>query len=173
MVFNHDYKENSLRMKQMQQEFLSVLRDYQGIIHKVNAIYFRSAMDRQDNFQEVTYQLWRSFPTLKSRERIGSWIYAIAINTSITKIRKDCRLTFCESVPDTTSLEPSEGDRNNQYQTLLAALHALNEVDRSVMLLYLEEYSYEEIAQIIGITPQNVGVKIHRLKVQLNKQLNK
>lgn len=157
-------------MEHLQKEFLKILADYQGIIHKVNLIYFRSEPDKQDNFQEIVYQLWRSFPTLKGRDKLASWIYAVAINTSISKIRKDSKLKYCDSIQDFIAAEQSESNEN--YHKLVEALYRLNEVDKSIMLLYLEDYSYEEISDIVGISASNVGVKIHRLKVQLQKQLN-
>jgi RNA polymerase sigma-70 factor (ECF subfamily) len=160
-------------MKHIQKEFLKILTDYQGIIHKVNLIYFKSNMDKQDNYQEIVYQLWKSFPSLRNRDKIASWIYSVSINTSISKIRKDSKLQFCDSVPDFTAVEQHEYDESTNYQKLMDALYKLNEIDRSVMLLYLEDFSYEKIAEIVGVTASNVGVKIHRLKNQLNKQLNK
>lgn len=138
----------------MQKSFLKILSDYQGIIHKVNLIYFKSDVDRQDNFQEVVYQLWRSFPSLQNKDKPASWIYAVAINTSISKVRKDSRLEFRDSVPDVESVNPYEQqERNENYQKLINALHKLNEIDRSIMLLYMEDYTYEEIAEIVGIPP--------------------
>lgn len=158
----------------MQKSFLKILSDYQGIIHKVNLIYFKSDMDRQDNFQEVVYQLWRSFPSLQNKDKPASWIYAVAINTSISKVRKDSHLEFCDSVPDVESVNPYEQqERNEKYQKLINALHKLNEIDRSIMLLYMEDYTYEEIAEIVGMPPSNIGVKIYRLKSQLQKQFKK
>lgn len=158
----------------MQKSFLKILSDYQGIIHKVNLIYFKSDMDRQDNFQEVVYQLWRSFPSLQNKDKPASWIYAVAINTSISKVRKDSRLEFCDSVPDIESVNPYEQEeRNENYQKLINVLHKLNEIDRSIMLLYMEDYTHEEIAEIVGMTPSNIAVKIYRLKSQLKKQLKK
>ena len=137
----------------MQKSFLKMLSDYQGIIHKVNMIYFKSDIDRQDNFQEVVYQLWRSFQSLKDKEKPASWIYAVAINTSISKIRIDSHLEFRDSVPDIESVNPYEQqERNENYQKLINALHHLNERDRSIMLLYMEEYTYEEIAKIVCIS---------------------
>lgn len=160
-------------MKLIQEDFLKMLSDYQGIIHKVNLIHFRTDVDKQDNFQEIVYQLWRSFPSLKNRDQLASWIYSVAINTSISKIRKDSKLKFYDSVPDFTIVEQNEYEEyNRNYQKLINALYNLNEVDKSIMLLYMEDFSYEEIATIVGISPSNIGVKIHRLKNQLQKQLN-
>ena len=159
-------------MKSDQEEFLKIISAYQGIIHKVNLIYFRSDADKQDNFQEVVYQLWRSFLSLKDKDKPASWIYAVAINTSISKIRKDSKLVFTDNVPD-VSYEHAASDieQDMNYQNLLNAMQKLNEIDRSVMLLYMEDYSYEEIAGIVGISSSNVGTKIHRSKEQLRKLL--
>lgn len=159
-------------MKSNQEEFLKIISAYQGIIHKVNLIYFRSDADKQDNFQEIVYQLWRSFPSLKDKSKLASWIYAVAINTSISKIRKDSRLVFTDDVPETPHTETIDNiDRDNNYQKLLNALQKFKEIDRSIMLLYLEDYSYNEIGEIIGISSSNVGVRINRAKKQLEKLL--
>lgn len=159
-------------MESIQKDFLKILADYQPIIHKVNLIYFRSDMDKQDNFQEVVYQLWRSFPSLKDKHKVASWIYAVAINTSISKIRKDSKLRFYDLMPEFTAVgQNSYNEYSLDYQILISALKKLNEIDRAIMLLYMEEYSYKEIAEIIGISAINIGVKIHRLKDQLQKQL--
>ncbi len=159
-------------MKSKQEEFLKIISAYQGIIHKVNLIYFRSNVDKQDNFQEIVYQLWRSFPSLKDKSKLASWIYAVAINTSISKIRKDSRLVFTDDAPETPHTETLDNiDRDNNYQKLLNALQKFKEIDRSIMLLYLEDYSYNEIGEIIGISSSNVGVRINRAKKQLEKLL--
>jgi len=158
-------------MKSNQKEFLKILSAYQIIIHKVNQIYFKSQMDKDDNFQEVVYQLWRTFPLLQNKSKPASWFYSVAINTSISKIRKDSRLKFCDKLPDTEETNPDELlERNENYQRLINALHELNEIDRSIMLLYMEGYSYDEIAEIVGTSNSNIGIKIHRLKNQLQKQ---
>lgn len=161
-------------MKSNQKEFLEILSAYQKIIHKVNQIYFKSKVDKEDNFQEVVYQLWRSFKSLQDKKKPASWIYAIAINTSISKVRKDSRLEFRDSVPDIKIIDPDkQQEQNENYQRLLNALYKLNEIDKSIMLLYMEDYNYEEIAEIVGMSRSAIGVKIHRLKSQLQKQLKK
>jgi len=155
-------------MNSFHEDFLKILSEYQGIIHKVNLVYFKTKSDREDNFQEVVFQLWKSFPSLKDRTKIGSWMYSVAINTSISKIRKDMRYVLMDTLPDTEHTDDEENivNRINSEQ-LLDAIHKLNEVDKSIMLLYLEEYSYEQIAGIIGISVSNVGVRINRAKKQL------
>ena len=81
-------------MKSLKDEFLEILSNYQGILHKVNLVYFRNQADREDNFQEITYQLWKSYPSLQNKSSIGSWIYAVSINTSISRLKKKSRIEY-------------------------------------------------------------------------------
>ncbi len=161
-------------MKPLKEEFLEIVANYQGILHKVNHIYFRNETDREDNFQEILYQLWKSFPGLKNRSSIGSWIYAVSINTSISRIKKDSRIEYLENLSE--SLESIDTVKEISLQEdlhlLLRAIHNLNEIDKSIMLLYLEEKSYDEIAEILGISKSNVGVRINRAKGLLKQNLN-
>jgi len=161
-------------MKPLKDEFLEIVANYQGILHKVNHIYFRSESDREDNFQEILYQLWKSFPGLKNRNSIGSWIYAVSINTSISRIKKDSRIEYLENLSE--SLDTVDTGKEMSLQEdlhqLLRAIHNLNEIDKSIMLLYLEEKSYDEIAEILGISKSNVGVRINRAKGLLKQNLN-
>jgi RNA polymerase sigma-70 factor (ECF subfamily) len=163
-----------MMMKSTREAFLELLNNYQGILHKVSLVYFRNRHDREDNFQEIVYQLWKSFPTLKNHQSVGSWIYAVAINTSIARVKKNCRIEYREKMPELTDSSnfAEELAQNESLQLLLNAIHRLDEVDRSIMLLYLEEKSYEEIAEIIGITKSNAGVRINRAKEQLKQNLN-
>jgi len=154
-------------------EFLEILANYQGILHKVNLIYFRNEDDRRENFQEVVFQLWKSFPRLKNKNSIGSWIYRIAINTSITKIKSETNIVLNESIPDirTDSSALDKMMENEAVQELMTAIRQLNAIDKAIMLLYLEEKSYEEIAEVIGITVSNVGARISRAKERLKQTL--
>jgi len=160
-------------MNPHKEEFLEILSNYQGILHKVNLIYFKSKSDRDDNLQEIIYQLWKSYPTLKNKDSIGSWIYAVSINTSISRIKKESRMEYREKIsdlPDSTDIVDTIS-ANESLRMLLRAIYNLDEVDKSIMLLYLEERSYEEIADIIGISKSNVGVRISRAKELLKQNL--
>ncbi len=162
-------------MKTQKEEFLKVLRSYQGIIHKVSLVYFPVPEDREDNFQEVTYRMWKGYSALKNKDKIASWIYAIAINTSISKIRKDSRYVLSDDVELNIASLPIKNDNsieeNIDFKRLLDAIRQLKEVDKSIMLLYVEDYSYNEIGEIIGISTSNVGARINRVKKQLEKLL--
>jgi RNA polymerase sigma-70 factor (ECF subfamily) len=160
-------------MKPLKEEFLEILSNYQGILHKVNLIYFRNVSDREDNFQEIIYQLWKSYPGLRNKDSIGSWIYAVSINTSISRLKKESRIEYREELPELPDTHDTEeatsGD--NDFGLLLRAISTLNEIDKSIMLLYLEEKSYDEISGILGISKSNVGVRINRAKELLKKTL--
>jgi RNA polymerase sigma-70 factor (ECF subfamily) len=161
-------------MKSLKEEFLEILSNYQGILHKVNLIYFRNRTDREDNFQEIIYQLWKSYPDLRNKDSIGSWIYAVSINTSISRLKKKSHIEFLEKLPesmDTIDID-EEISRDDNFRLLMQAISNLNETDKSIMLLYLEEKSYDEIAEILGISKSNVGVRINRAKELLKKTLN-
>jgi len=161
-------------MRSLKEEFLEILSNYQGILHKVNLIYFRNKTDREDNFQEIIYQLWKSFPGLQNRKSIGSWIYSVSINTSISRLKKKSRLEYHEKLPEGIDRFDivEELTLNEKLRMLLQAIYNLNEIDKSIMLLYLEERSYDEIAEILGITKSNVGVRISRAKELLKQNLN-
>lgn len=161
-------------MKSIKDDFLEILSNYQGILHKVNLIYFKNASDREDNFQEIIYQLWKSFPGLKNKNSIGSWIYAVSINTSISKLKRESRIEYREKLPESIDKIDiiEELSLSDVSRMLLKAIYNLNEIDKPIMLLYLEEKSYDEIAEIIGISKSNVGVRINRAKELLKQNLN-
>ncbi|HEY4784923.1 MAG TPA: RNA polymerase sigma factor [Bacteroidales bacterium] len=162
-------------MESAKEEFLEILSNYQGVLHKVSFVYFKNKTDREDNLQEIIYQLWKSFPSIKNHDSIGSWIYAVSINTSISRVKKISRIEYCEKVPELPEKSNiiDKISMNESVQLLLDAIYKLDELDKSIMLLYLEEMSYDEIAEIIGISKSNVGVRINRAKELLKKNLKK
>ena len=165
-------RNNSL-MKSTKDEFLDILSNYQGILYKVSLVYFKNQSDREDNVQEIIYQLWKSFPSLRKQKSIGSWIYAVSINTSISRIKKISRIDYRDAVPDLPDKSNilDQMSKNESLQLLIDAIYSLNEADKSIMLLYLEEKSYDEISEIIGISKSNVGVRINRIKELLKQNL--
>lgn len=162
-------------MKSQKEEFLEILSNYQGIIHKVNLVYYKNTVDREDNFQEIIYQLWKSYPSLKKRDSIGSWIYAVSINTSIARLKKVSRIEYRTTIPEMPDKDHfiDKISTNESLKLLLDAIYNLDALDRSIMLLYLEEKQYDEIAEIIGISKSNVGVRINRAKQSLKLHFEK
>lgn len=162
-------------MKSLKEEFLEMLTNYQGILYKVSLVYFKNKIDREDNIQEIIYQLWKSYPTIRNHNSIGSWIYAVSINISLSKIKKESRVEYMETLPELSDKSDiiANLSMNESLKLLLNAIYKLDELDKSIILLYLEEKSYEEIAEIIGISKSNVGVRINRAKQFLKQNLNK
>lgn len=162
-------------MKALKEEFLEILTNYQGILHKVSLVYFKNKSDREDNIQEIIYQLWKSYPSIRNHNSIGSWIYAVSINTSLSRVKKVKRVEYRDTIPELFDKSDliEKISMNESLQILLHAIYNLDELDKSIMLLYLEEKSYDEIAQIIGISKSNVGVRIYRAKELLKQNLKK
>jgi RNA polymerase sigma-70 factor, ECF subfamily len=160
-------------MNSTKEEFLEILSRYQGILYKVSLVYFKNKHDREDNIQEIMYQLWKSYSGLKNHKSIGSWIYAVSINTSISGIKKMSRIEYRETIPELPEKVNVIDSmlKNEAFQLLLDAIHNLDQLDKSLMLLYLEERSYDEISDILGISKSNVGVRINRAKERLKQKL--
>ncbi|MGK6353453.1 RNA polymerase sigma factor [Parapedobacter sp. DT-150] len=149
--------------------FLRLIDEHQGIIHKICRLYRDSKEDREDLFQEIVFQLWKSIPSFKGTAKFSTWMYRIALSTAIAAFRKkrpDIRYT--ESLPDEQDVqqEPSE-----HRERLFEALKRLNDADKALITLYLEDLSYQEIAEISGISENNVGVKLNRIKNRIQELL--
>jgi len=149
--------------------FLALIQEHQGIIHKICRLYRDSKEDREDLFQEITYQLWKSFPAFKGEAKISTWMYRIALNTAIASFRKKrLDVEYQPVLPDLPDQEVNEEQAIRQ-ERLFGALKQLNESERAIITLYLDELSYRQIAEIIGINENNVGVKINRIKLKIQK----
>jgi RNA polymerase sigma factor (sigma-70 family) len=154
----------------MEAEFLHIISLHQGIIHKVCRLYRDSPEDREDLFQEIVYQLWRAFPAFEGRAKVSSWMYRIALNTALASFRKHTPdITYPVALPEQV-LDLPEG--SIQQEQLLAALKQLNDSEKAIIALYLDDMTYQEIAAIIGIDENYVGVKLNRIKTKLKNMLN-
>lgn len=154
-----------------QQAFLVSIQQHQGILHKLCRLYRDSPEDREDLFQEMIYQLWKSYPTFSGNAKISTWMYRIALNTALAGFRKrSVPITYTDAVPDL----PAASDHNTtiQQDRLFAALSQLSDAEKAIIALYLEDMSYQEISGIIGIDENYVGVKINRIKTKLKNILN-
>jgi RNA polymerase sigma-70 factor (ECF subfamily) len=149
------------------------LSGHQGILFKVVHAYAFEHADRQDLFQEIVFQVWRSVEAFRGESSVATWIYRVALNTAIAWTRKEGRhqrgkqpLAVVEGL-----LITSADGRDPRVEWLYRQIAQLKDVDRSVALLLLDGFSYKEIASIVGITESNVGVKIIRIKAALAAQL--
>ena len=154
----------------VEQSFLDILSLHQNLINRVIRMYARDAEDRKDLFQEIVYQLWRSYRSFRGESKVSTWVYRVAFNTAITALRKSKRNPEEEQLKDEVidSLQSHESpDKSEQIQQLYFAIKSLGELDRALVMLYLEDLSYKEIADVLGLTEDNVGVKLNRVKSKL------
>jgi len=156
----------------MEKEFLKLIQDYQKIIFKVCKMYRDQKEDQEDLFQEIVYQLWKSYPSFRGESKISSWIYRISLNTAMSMFRKAKRVVdYFEEFPE--KIHPStESKISENSERLFSALRKLNDSEKALISLYLEDFSYQEIAEIVGISESNVGVKLNRIKNKLKIILN-
>jgi len=154
--------------------FLSILESHKGIIYKIANTYCQDKADQQDLIQEIIIQLWQSLDKYNSEFKVSTWLYRIALNTAISFYRKskvEKQKTVELSPVLKTTVKADEPFRENPDLILLQNfIQELRALDKALILLYLEELSYKEIANIVGLTPTNVSTKIMRIKKTLKKK---
>lgn len=153
----------------MEKQFLQLIYDHQGIIYKVSALYRDSKEDREDLFQEIVYQLWKSYPGFRGDSKPGTWIYRVALNTAIAIYRKpQLKIDHYPELP--LNLHPLRQDSiSENADRLFEALGKLNDTEKAIIALYLDEFSYKEIATITGFSETNIGVRLNRIKNKLKE----
>jgi RNA polymerase sigma factor (sigma-70 family) len=158
----------------LEQIFLEQINDHLGITHKVCRLYCQDPEDRADLLQEMLYQLWKSYPGFDGRSSFTTWMYRVCLNTALTWRKKSTR-TKWESLSLSHQQIPEQtaGPEEEQRQALFQAIATLSPLNKAIVLLYLDEVSYEEIAGITGLTKSNVSVRLVRIKKELEIQLKK
>jgi RNA polymerase sigma-70 factor (ECF subfamily) len=159
---------------QHQQTFQTWLDQHRALMFKVLRAYAFTPMDRDDLFQEIIIQVWRSVPVFGGKSSVSTWIYRIALNTAIKWSRKERRRRNDEALDNVRHIvTESDVQVDERLTWLYDEIAGLNEIDRSVALLMLDDFSYKEIAAVLGITESNVGVKINRIKKHLIEKSKK
>jgi RNA polymerase sigma-70 factor (ECF subfamily) len=144
------------------------LEGYKALIFKIVRAYAHEAMDRDDLFQEITLQVWRSIPAFRGESAVTTWIYRIALNIALKWVRKERKHPQTEAIDNVAHvLRESGAHVDDRLAWLYEEISRLDEIDRSIALLLLDDFSYKEMAEILGITKSNVGVKINRIKKHL------
>jgi RNA polymerase sigma-70 factor, ECF subfamily len=162
-----------LQKKEAEKQFEKHIRENELLIHKVCRMYAYTTSDREDLFQEIVIQLWNSYPNFKGDSKLSTWLYKVALNTAITGLRK--KKNFIESwepalLPEQASDE--NAGRQEDLRQLHRAIEQLNQVEKAIVMLYMEDRSYEEMEEILGISQGNLRVKMNRIKERL-RQLTK
>ena len=154
--------------------FLQLIRDNKGILYKISASYCRNISDREDLVQEMIYQLWRSSHRFDDNQKFTTWMYRIALNVAISFYRKTTRsgvrIDLGVDLQELEDRSPAGEMLDDRIELLQRFISELGELDKALMILYLEEKSYREIADILGITETNVATKLSRIKGRLKQQ---
>jgi RNA polymerase sigma-70 factor (ECF subfamily) len=155
-----------------QAEFLELVEQHKGIIVKICSIYTRLPEEREDLFQEIIVQLWRAWPSFKGLSKFSTWLYRIALNTSISGLRKKkTDLIYMDSMQMPERAYEDDQARKEQRSVLYQAIRSLPEIDRAVVMLFLEDKSYEEMEDILGISQGTLRVKMARAKEKLKRTI--
>ena len=159
----------------LEQSFVQQLKENQNIIHKICRLYTNDSDAHKDLFQEVTIQLWNAFPKFRGDSKFSTWAYRVALNTAITLYRKSTR-TIKTSEYEKHSFYISQEDYNSeeeeQLKLMYKAVYTLNDIEKALVFMYLEDANYTEIAETLGISEVNARVKMNRIKGKLKKILN-
>ena len=156
----------------METEFIQIISNNARLLHTVCKLYCTDEEDRKDLRQEIVLQLWRAFPTFRREAQLSTWMYRIALNTAITlvrrQVRRPVRAPITDDLLDVLPVPVSE-ETDERMEQFYGAVEQLSAVEKALVFLYLDDNSYEEIAEVMGISPSNVGVKLSRIRGKLKK----
>ncbi len=155
--------------------FLEALRSNEGSLYKIATVYTNGVEERNDLVQEIIYQLWKSFDAFSQKATLGTWMYRVAMNVAIYHLKSAKRRLPTEPIEE-QHLDVNVSDNSQEeekWKLLKQSIDGLNLLEKGIVMLYLEEKSYEEIAEITGLSVSNVGTKLSRIKEKLRKQISK
>ncbi|MFZ1809378.1 MAG: sigma-70 family RNA polymerase sigma factor [Cyclobacteriaceae bacterium] len=157
---------------EQQNVFKSWLDDHKGLLFKIVRAYAFTMEDRDDLFQEVALQVWKSIPNFRNESAVTTWLYRIALNTSLRWKSREDKIGTKSGEMDYPSLlgSPDNTNEDERVEWLYREINKLNEIDKSLCVMLLDDFSYKEMADMLGISESNVAVKIHRLKKYLAEQ---
>lgn len=161
--------------KELEHQFVTNLEKHQNIAHKICRIYTNDKDSHNDLFQEITIQLWKAYPKFRGDAKFSTWMYRVALNTAITLYRKkkrSIRTQDFDSVDFKIKAEEYDGETEEQLKVMYSAIQQLNDIEKALVFLYLEDKNYMDISDTLGITEVNARVKMNRLKTKLRNILN-
>jgi RNA polymerase sigma-70 factor (ECF subfamily) len=159
----------------LEHSFADLLGKHQNIVHKVCRLYTNNQDAHNDLFQEITIQLWKAYPKFRGESKFSTWMYRVALNTAITLYRKSKRTLNTQefdSIQYKIEAEPYDDTEEQQLKLLYKAVHQLNDIEKALVFLYLEDKNYAEISETLGISEVNARVKMNRVKTKLKTILN-
>lgn len=156
-----------------EKEFIDLLNRHQNIIHKICNVYMPTERDRQDLFQEITLQAWKASANFRGEARFSTWLYRVALNTAISFYRKEKKRVVTHLTEHIPEISDAYNPIEEQVQAMYRAIAGLSRIDKALVMLYLEDYSYKQIGEVLGITANNVAVKMNRIKTKLKEESGK
>ena len=161
--------------KPSEHNFVELLEKHQNIVHKVCRLYTNNYDAHNDLFQEITIQLWKAFPKFRGDSKFTTWMYRVGLNTAITLYRKSKRRIKTQefdAIQFKISAEEYDSTEEEQLKLMYQAVHQLNDIEKALVFLYLEDKDYREISETLGISEVNARVKMNRVKKKLKTILN-
>lgn len=159
----------------MQQEFLALIEQHKGILHKVSKLYMDNIDDRNDLVQEIILQLWKSYSRFEGNSQFSTWMYRVSLNTALTYFKKEKKktdqFTFIDNID--RAEEEYSGEQDLQLELFYKAVHELGQVEKALIFLFLEGQSHKEIASNLGISEVNARVKLNRTKDKIQTIIKK
>ena len=158
-----------------EKDFIQSIEENQKIIHKVCNLYMHNEQDKKDLFQEIVLSAWKGFKNFKGEAKLSTWLYRVALNTAITFYRKEKRQVATAGYKEDYAASVSDipFTEDEQLTAMHKAIADLSNIDKGLVMLYLEDYSYNDIGEIMGISPNNVAVKMNRIKTKLKENSKK
>lgn len=166
-------------MSDRDEQFMELVRENAGRLRRICRVYASDAAAEEDLYQDILLELWRSLPSFQGRSSPDTWLYRVALNTALQErrgreTRREARLDDDDPVRGARPRRPDEAmEDRHRLDRLYAAIDRLDEVDRALVVLYLEEKSYREMAEVLGISESYVGVKLHRIRKQLAEWMDR
>lgn len=161
--------------KELEHQFVTKLEKHQNIAHKICRIYTNDKDAHNDLFQEITIQLWKAYPKFRGDSKFSTWMYRVALNTAITLYRKKKRRVHTQdydTVHFKIKAEEYDDTEEKQLKLMYDAIRELNDIEKALVFLYLEDKNYAEISETLGITEVNARVKMNRIKTKLRSLIN-
>lgn len=161
--------------KELEHSFVELLEKHQNIVHKVCRLYTNNQDAHNDLFQEITIQLWKAYPKFRGDAKFSTWMYRVGLNTAITLYRKNKRKIRTQDFDDVQykiKAEDYDDTEEQKLKLLYSAVQHLNDIEKALVFLYLEDKNYREISETMGISEVNARVKMNRIKTKLKTILN-
>ena len=158
-----------------EESFTRLIKENEGVIFKITTIYTENGQDQKDLYQEIVYQLWKSYDSFRNESKISTWMYRVALNTAIGQLKKSKKHSIKTGIDQVVLRQTENYDTEfeNRLKMVYEQIHQLNILEKGLILLLLEGKKYEEIAEITGLSETNVGTRISRIKQKLKSRILK